>query len=324
MLELVIPILKSEDVTLQNLDDVLLPLIPMNKSQSSPSPEDRQYIVDLSRLEYLKLTDAVNLLLLIGYLETGNGPKVLLIPPRAERPNEFLSAMRFFVLAENHCLITNANVIPQPVDVKEKKILEIKHIPSQLTDTGFANWLSKNTTNTIIDKLTMLADDELGGLLASAFMELCENVHEHSRSYGYIAAQVVEPRDPDSPEQFQLTIGDLGIGLYEGLRGFHDEEIRGFERAYGPLWDEMKALDIAFTPGVSFKAKRAFDVEARGIGLWSVFQTVKEFGGSLICRTGRNKVFLGYWHGQWETRRKTALCFFPGTQLEVRIPLKRE
>ena len=118
-----------------------------------------------------------------------------------------------------------------------------------------------------------------------------------------------------------ISIGDLGIGIFESLKPFYYEYeygIDGFEREFGPLWNEPKALDITFSPKVSSKG-----TGVGGLGLRRVLEAAKESRGSLVCRTGTSKIYLGYWHGQWRTELKTNLDFFPGTQLEVKIPMCR-
>ena len=119
-------------------------------------------------------------------------------------------------------------------------------------------------------------------------------------------------------KKFRLFIGDLGIGIYESLDDFYRTNYENFERRFGPAWDELKAVDIAFAPGVSSKRFNGIDEEeARGIGLRKALTIAQEAGGAVICRSGRTKAFFGYQKNEWVTKRMFNLEEFPGTQLEV-------
>jgi hypothetical protein len=301
----------SAQVSLKTLDDDLLPQLQEAASR---------YIVDLSDLGYLVAPDAVNLLLLLGYLERISQEQPILIPPSDTRVMSFLSNVRFFVMAENLCLLNKVHPIPPPVDSRvmaKRNILEIKQIVARQTEEGFYNWLGRQIANTVIEKFSKLAGGRYA-YLTEVFLELCKNIFEHSGSLGYIAAQVYPPESPSS--EFHITVGDLGIGLFDSLVSYYKEDNEEFERKHGPIWDEAKALDLAFAPGVSSKKNSN---QTRGIGLPTVLGAVKRSGGSLVCRTGTSKAFLGYWRHSWRTERKVGLAMFPGTQLEVRMPVGR-
>lgn len=294
----------NEGTSLKFLDTVLLPQIR----------EVEAYSIDLSGLKFLGSPDAVNLLLFIGYLGKISKSQLELTPPSRPDVVSFLSNMRFFVLAESLCFINKVRPIPQaaePQQMAKRDILEIKHIPIIKTLEGYENWLGINTPKAIIDKLNKLQRGRGDSTLGQVFFELSKNIFEHSKSFGYVAAQV------DRELSLHITIGDLGIGIFESLQVYHDWQA-DFDEKFGPLWDEAKALDIAFAPAVS--RKTAKENQLGGAGLYSVLRIVKESKGRLICRSGRTKVFLGYLHNKWETERRSNLTFFPGTQLEVTIP----
>lgn len=308
----------SEEINLKELDDGLL--AALYEQDGSPREVDR-YVVDLSDLSFSMAPSLVNVLLLIGYLAQISKSEPILIPPNSATVTHFLSDLRFFVLAESLCILDKTRSIPSPVNSEQmakRDILEVKHIPIQQTEEGFYNWLGQSTSNTIVGKFSRLADGRFAPL-ATVYIELCKNIFEHSRSFGYVAAQVYR-RSASSPV-FHATIGDLGIGIHESLHPFYTGDVAEFDRRYGPLWDEAKALDLAFAAGVSSKPKSGD--QTMGIGLPTILEIVKSFKGSVICRSGRTKVFFGYWHNDWRTERKSNLAFFPGTHLEVNLPLVR-
>ncbi len=296
----------SKEVNLKMLDDEFLPQIKEGV---------KRCIVDLSNLRFITAPDAATLLLLLHYLEITSEAELILIPPGNPAILSFLSNVRFFTLAQNFSTITKS--FPEPINLNKlakRNILEIKHIPTLSTEIEFADWLSKSMQNTILGKMGRFGGGHFKEL-PSIYTELCKNIFEHSQSFGYVAAQILPSR------QIKITIGDLGIGIFKSLTSFYDENIDRFKRRFGPMWDEAKALDIAFASGVSSKLTES-DGE-KGIGLYSVLQTAQEFGGTVVCRTGRNKVYLGYQNKSWTTERKSSLNFFPGTQLEVYLTQQR-
>lgn len=297
----------SNELSLKLLDDVLLDL---------PSPNEIEEItVDLSDLRYQQVTGVVNLLLLLGYLDQNCKHRPLLIPPATESTRRFLSNARLFALAESYCVVDMTRPIPEPVPAREmaqRSILETKHIPPRETDAGFVNRLSRHLKNSIIEKLAILGDGRFA-FLADVYLELSTNIFEHSQSFGFVAAQ-------ERDSMFQITIGDLGIGLFRSLQAFYEIDIERFNWKYGPLWDEAKALDIAFAAGASAKKALRPD-EPAGSGLPTVLRSVRDHGGTVICRSGRHKMLAGHRGSSWQTAKKDNLAEFPGTQLEVYIPL---
>jgi hypothetical protein len=306
----------STGTSLQILDDALLPQIGQNARSS-------QYVFDLSNLSLITAPDAVNLLLLLGYVENVSQKKPILVLPNSPSVVSFLSNVRFFVLAESRCKLVKTKPLPDPVTnavMAERNILVIKYMSHQEDLESFYDLLIEPLVHSVLNKLNLLLSADSNMNLSSVFTELCKNVFEHSGSFGYVAAQKIS-------SVLQITIGDLGIGIFETLKAYYLSNVEAFDRRHGPVWNEAKALDIAFVPGVSAKRKLNTTGEPNntggGAGLNSVLETVKESKGRLICRTGTNKIFLGYRRNQWTTLAKHDLLFFPGTQLEVFIPLGR-
>jgi hypothetical protein len=284
-----------------------------------------QYVVDLSELKYIPAPNAVYLLLLIEYLKRISATDPLLLPPTSEQVISFLSNIHFLVLVESVCDINKPHPFPEPVDPKimaRRAIMEIKHIPvpAKMPSGTFYTWVGKSVKNTIIDKLSKISEGQLNAL-ANVYIELVKNIHEHSGSSGYVAAQKLTQKDTRSP-RLVIAIGDLGIGMKKSLDAWFTMKKTEREKRYGPVWDDGKAIDVAFCPGVTSKDTDMH--EGAGAGLYSVLESIQEQGGSLICRSGTSKVFLGFWRGAWRTRRKCNLCYFPGMQLEVSIPIKEE
>lgn len=168
--------------------------------------------------------------------------------------------------------------------------------------------MSRSTINSTVQKTSRTGLDTSAAIV---FTELSANIFEHSQSYGYIAAQL-------HYRVFRLAVGDLGIGIFKSLQPYYLKDPEGFGQRFGPMWNEPKALDIAFVPGVSSKVARG---RVGGMGLYSVLNIARRSNGVVICRTGRSKAFLGYQEGKWTSATKSNLPFFPGTQLEVHIPV---
>ena len=296
----------SSDITLHELDEHLL-LEAKNLTQGC--------YIDLSDASYITAPGSVILLLYLQYLKD-QGKDITVIPPRKEQTLQFLSNIRFLTEIQKICELKLLN-FPKPVDRQQLSkwyILEVINIYPRMTETAYREWFSQSTANTIIDKISKLNSSSFEDL-STVYLELVDNVFEHSKSSGYISAQKID-------RKLRLCIGDLGIGIEKSLIPFYEKAVAigKFDRKYGPIWDEPKALDIAFIPGVS--GKRFADngeEEERGIGLRRVLTIAQEAKGAVICRSGTTKIFLGYKQGKWLTERRCNLDHFPGTQLEVYI-----
>jgi hypothetical protein len=313
----------STDITLQTLDDLLLPRV---------SDESNEYTMDLSSATYITAPGGVILLLFLEFIKS-KGKKISLILPRDERALKFLSNVRFIIHAERICdnIIPSSSLFdvnrpyPEPVssyEMSKRKIFPVHFIPNGVHELEFGNWLSESIENSLVEDIARKATDKISELtggryknLPRVYGELCNNVYQHSRSLGYVACQ--EITETDTKPVLRVGIGDLGIGFFQSLATVYTKDIAGFEQTKGPVWDEAKAIDIAFIPGVSSKRINKDDI--RGIGLSTVLAVVKEAKGSLICRSGKTKLFLGYSRNQWRTLRKHCDHHFPGAQLEVNL-----
>ena len=293
----------SSDVTLQTLDEYLIPL--------SKNIGDTCYI-DLSKASFITAPGGAVILLFLQYLKT-KCKDIIILPPKNKNTLLFLSNIKFLTLAQHICDIDLAS-FPEPVDharLSKSNILEIIYIYPNMTEFGYSDWLSRNTINTIVGKIDRLGSGKFENL-SRVFLELTSNVFEHSKSFGYIAAQKIDH------SKFKLFIGDLGIGLYKSLYGFYATNCENFERRFGPAWDEPKALDVAFVPGISSKRLiENLEEQQRGIGLYKALTIAKKSNGGIVCRSGTTKSFFGYRQNEWVTERKFNLDELPGTQLEV-------
>ena len=290
----------SQDINLHILDDYLLP-------QAREKAD--QYQVDLSKAQFISAPGGVILLLFLQYLKQ-RSKNVIVIPPENKSLFIFLGQINFYTLLQN----MNAEIVDEiwlfepldPMHLAKKTILEIKYISAKMTPEGYQNWLSKSIENTIIDKINNLSHQNIKDL-SRIFWELTSNVHEHSLSFGYTAAQRIQ-------NKLGLCVGDLGIGIFQSLSPFYHDNCDKFEQRFGPLWDEPKSLDIAFARGVSSKSS-----EGRGLGLSTILSIVKQEKGAVIIRSGKTKLYLGYRHNKWTNEKKVDLEYFPGTQLEVYV-----
>jgi hypothetical protein len=137
-------------------------------------------------------------------------------------------------------------------------------------------------------------DARLARALHDSVAEIGANAPEHSGTIGFMAAQTLPRRN-----ELLLAVADAGVGIRATLarRGAEDDE---------------RAIELATRERVS-----QFDEPDRGSGLPTAIRLVTGQRGSLYIATGTASIrHFG------STRRYLATDRpFPGTILEVRIPL---
>ena len=139
-------------------------------------------------------------------------------------------------------------------------------------------------------------DPGLAGALHHSLGELGANVADHAGSVGFVAAQTMPRRD-----ELVLAVADSGAGLLQTL-------------AHRGANDHLHALELAVAPAIS-----EFDDPARGSGLATTLDAVRELDGSVYLATGDASVR----HGPHRRTTRRAEAPYHGTVVEVRIPLTR-
>ena len=86
-------IIISSDVTLQTLDDYLLP--------EAQKINDR-CLLDLSDASFISAPGGAVILLFLHYLKSKRGKEIIILPPKSEKTLGFLSHMRFWPLAQKY------------------------------------------------------------------------------------------------------------------------------------------------------------------------------------------------------------------------------
>lgn len=135
-------------------------------------------------------------------------------------------------------------------------------------------------------------DRDLAHALHQGVAEIGQNVCDHARSIGFVAAQTIPRRG-----ELRFAVADPGVGLLATLR------VRGAES------DQM-AIDYALS-GVSSRG-------GRGTGLPSTVRAVTRLGGYLYLASGAAASMI--------TRQRTANSAgnsFAGTIVEGRVPTRR-
>jgi hypothetical protein len=141
------------------------------------------------------------------------------------------------------------------------------------------------------DRVAVL-DRDLAHALHQGVAEIGQNVFDHARSVGFVAAQTIPRRG-----ELRFAVADPGVGLLTTLRG------RGADS------DQM-AIDFALS-GVSGRG-------GRGTGLPSTVRAVTRLGGYLYLASGGAAAMI--------TRQRTANSAgdpFSGTIVEGRVPTRR-
>jgi hypothetical protein len=277
-------------------------------------------LIDQSNLKWLSATGGVILLLFSYYQKLFLHKNIILIPPKNKDVMNFLANIKFFIQFQPIGEITKE--VPTPIGstlLEKWNILEITRIPDNLNEVTYRDWLDSTTNSTILRKIDLLCNDKIHHL-PKIVSELCENVSSHSNSFGFIAAQ-----NDKVNNRLNVTIGDLGQGIFGSLEkyylNFHQSAI--FESRHGPLWNQTKAIDIAFTEGVSDKFE-SFNEFKSGIGFPALLNIVRQTKGIITVRSSsnqsqRSKVSLGFYNDFWYTVKKEKLLPFRGTQVEIKI-----
>jgi hypothetical protein len=270
---------------------------------------NKQVTFDLSDMEFCSAPGAMNLILVLAY-SAKKGNENILIPPRSMKVQSFLNFVGFDTFAQNYVNLTKRffSSIDDEKKISNQNILRIIHLFPPANDEDFDQWAGQIINNKIVRKFTFLLDGRYQSLI-TIFSELSRNIFEHSESYGYLAAQVIE-------NSFIVSIGDLGIGIYKSLTPYYRKY--GVEE-YGPLWNELKAIDISFGQYVS---RKNTDHEIiGGIGLNQILTLIIKHNGRLTVRSGHSKIQTDFSKSTRAVKDTSKLPYFPGTQFELIIPI---
>jgi hypothetical protein len=159
---------------------------------------------------------------------------------------------------------------------------------ARLASPGDVNRLAE----LVHDRVSVL-DRDLAHALHQGVAEIGQNVCDHARSIGFVAAQTIPRRG-----ELRFAVADPGIGLLATLR------TRGAD-------SDHVAIDFALS-GVSSRG-------GRGTGLPSTVRAVTRLGGYLYLASGAAAAMI--------TRQRTANSAgdpFAGTIVEGRVPTHRQ
>jgi hypothetical protein len=134
--------------------------------------------------------------------------------------------------------------------------------------------------------------------------ELLGNIPRHSKSYGYVCAQVY--RIPHTNIKYaSVCISDKGIGI---SKTFEESDYITI-----PKPDDKIALKYAVIKEKSSKKNG-------GTGYKGIKEKIKKFGGTLYVRSGRAEIFIDQ-EGKYEINERSASSW--GTQIEFKLPQRQ-
>jgi hypothetical protein len=143
--------------------------------------------------------------------------------------------------------------------------------------------------STLVHRRVSEIDAELAHALHQGVAEIGQNVCDHARSVGFVAAQTIPRRG-----ELRFAVADPGVGLLATLRG------------QGAA-DDRNAIELALS-GVSSRGRR-------GTGLPSTVTAVTRLGGYLFLASGGSATMITR-----DRRRTSAGPAFHGTVVEGRVP----
>lgn len=134
--------------------------------------------------------------------------------------------------------------------------------------------------------------------------EIVENIHYHSRSWGFGAIH-------SSSTGVTFSYSDLGIGMAATLAPTHPQ-LQTYAKT--PRAD-AQAVRLAFRPGIS-----GTPGNSRGLGLSITRDVIRSAGGTLQCRSGSARItFLP--SGSFRTE---VVQWMPGVQLTMHLPVRKD
>ena len=137
--------------------------------------------------------------------------------------------------------------------------------------------------------------------------EVCQNIVEHARGPGWVAAQAYNWRRRLGRQVAVIAVADIGRGFRASLEGRHAERFDG-------RWGDVTALEAAFLHGIT-----RFPDTGRGQGIQQIRKQVKRWQGLISIRSGSARIADT---PSWSSKRSVeeGLRPFPGSQINIILP----
>ncbi|QQE77291.1 hypothetical protein GI364_15130 [Alicyclobacillus sp. SO9] len=169
-----------------------------------------------------------------------------------------------------------------------------------------SNWAVVDIAGSLMNRMVMILSREtslkraLIHKIGINIVEICENVY-HSKDMGYVAVQRYEYPQP----MVKVGIMDLGIGIAASLEKRY--------KTLRPSWSDLDAIKLSIEPDVTSREGGG------GLGLTQLSKFIRdEAHGLLSIRSGTGKLVIS---NAGTNREYSDLTYFPGTQIDMTIPI---
>ncbi|WP_433946984.1 hypothetical protein [Paenibacillus sp. SN-8-1] len=253
--------------------------------------------LDLSGVSFVEPYGMVLLLQLIDRFDIGE-----IHYPRSRSAATYLERAGFFDVAARY---TN---LPHDIKALKSQVPRNQNNQTMLTitpieyrhDARAAVNIVNTQTRTILENELLYDADDVNDFIV-ILSELLGNIPRHSKSYGYVCAQVY--RIPHSEVKYaSVCISDKGIGI---RRTFEESDYITIM-----MPDDEKALNVAVVKERSSK-------KDGGTGYKGIKEKIRKFNGTLYVRSGRAEILIDP-DGDFKiTPRRSS---FVGTQIEFKLP----
>lgn len=250
--------------------------------------------IDLKNVEFI-VPYGMNVLMLI--LEEVEFTK--LIPPK-HRVLSYLIRMHFFEHLSNiwdipNELLLKIKLFDPGENQKNNTLIEMNKI---------IDFPDIFRIQDIIKKINVILEEQLGyseediSMFTNIISELCQNIHRHSQSHGYVSVQRI-PFYKEFKWPLKIGITDSGIG---------------FAKTYGMGVSDEQGLLNAVVNNVSSRKKG-------GLGLKNIKKHIEDFGGELYIRSGTASYYQEGFTKDYII--SSSLPYFKGSQVDVTLPNKK-
>jgi signal transduction histidine kinase len=251
----------------------------------------------LEDAEFIDPYGLVSLWVIVRYLKL-HFRRVRLVLPSENDVQSYLNRMRFPLALDGIATIENKLISSKDAGRPSDVLLEMTPLEKEGDLIDVTREILGRIGNILKNTLSYTKKDI--SAFSNVVTEVCNNIFDHSRDKGIVAAQRYTKKD--GTKYAIIAVADLGIGIRQSLAERYEE---------ASSWSHSEAIVKALQKEYSRRPNR-------GLGLFMVSKIVGEYRGNLHIRSGDARLYLRYQaHG-------ISCAEFPGTQLAISLSVKEQ